>query len=57
MIRWDQLLRPGGKLGFTVWCAPPLTEGFAITLVRSQHACSACSTNALPPIVMCARAV
>ena len=29
-----RVLRPGGKLGFTVWCAPPQTEGFAITLVR-----------------------
>ena len=28
-----RLLRPGGKFGFTVWCAPPETEGFAITLV------------------------
>lgn len=27
-----RLLRPGGKLAFTVWCPPPATEGFAITL-------------------------
>lgn len=29
-----RVLRPGGRLGFTVWCSPPQTEGFAITLVR-----------------------
>ena len=28
-----RVLKPGGKLGFTVWCSPPQTEGFAITLV------------------------
>lgn len=34
-----RVLRPGGKLGFTVWCAPPQTEGFAITLVRRPDLC------------------
>jgi SAM-dependent methyltransferase len=27
-----RVLRPGGRLAFTVWAAPPATEGFAITL-------------------------
>jgi SAM-dependent methyltransferase len=27
-----RVLRPGGRLGFTVWAAPPATEGFSITL-------------------------
>jgi SAM-dependent methyltransferase len=51
-----RLLRPGGKFGFTVWCAPPETEGFAITLVgtvpcpalpaclcRARRSCCCCS--------------
>ena len=27
-----RVLKPGGKLAFTAWAAPPATEGFAITL-------------------------
>ena len=26
------MLRPGGRLAFTVWAPPPATEGFAVTL-------------------------